>query len=71
LTIQAQDAIPVSAGEATDIGGTVSYSVGQLLNNMNIRSNGTVTQGVQKTIEFVVLSNTDWKYYHLWNPTYV
>ena len=59
LTIQAQDAISASGGEATGIGGTVSYSVGQLLSNMNIGSNGTVTQGVQQTIEFVVLSNPE------------
>ena len=59
LTIQAQDAIPVSGGEAAGSGGTVSYSVGQLLSNMNIGSNGTVTQGVQQTIEFVVLSNPE------------
>jgi hypothetical protein len=59
LTIQAQDAISASGGEATGIGGTVSYSVGQLVNNMNIGSNGTVTQGVQQTIEFTVLSNPE------------
>ena len=59
LPIYAQDAIPASGGEATGIGGTVSYSVGQLVNNMNIGSNGTVTQGVQQTIEFVVLSNPE------------
>ena len=59
LTIQAQETIPTSGGEATGSGGTVSYSVGQLLSNMNIGSNGTVTQGVQQTIEFVVLSNPE------------
>ena len=59
LTIQAQDAISASGGEATGIGGTVSYSVGQLVNNMNIGSNGTETQGVQQTIEFTVLSNPE------------
>jgi hypothetical protein len=59
FTIQAQETIPTSGGEATGSGGTVSYSVGQLLSNMNIGSNGTVTQGVQQTIEFVVLSNPE------------
>jgi hypothetical protein len=58
LTIQAQDAIPVSGGEATGSGGTVSYSVGQLVYTTNIGS-GTVSQGVQQTIEFVVLSNPE------------
>jgi hypothetical protein len=46
LTIQAQDAIPVSGGEAAGSGDTVSYSVGQLVYTTNIGS-GTVTQGVQ------------------------
>jgi hypothetical protein len=59
FTIQAQETIPTSGGEATGSGGTVSYSVGQLLSNMNIGSNGTVTQGVQQTIEFTVLSNPE------------
>ena len=59
FTIQAQETIPTSGGEATGSGGTVSYSVGQLLSNMNIGSNGTVTQGVQQTIEFVDLSNPE------------
>ena len=59
FTIQAQETIPTSGGEATGSGGTVSYSVGQLLSNMNIGSNCTVTQGVKQTIEFVVLSNPE------------
>jgi hypothetical protein len=58
LTIQAQDAIPVSGGEAAGSGGTVSYSVGQLMYTTNIGS-GTVSQGVQQTIEFTVLSNPE------------
>jgi hypothetical protein len=58
LTIQAQDAIPVSGGEAAGSGGTVSYSVGQLVYTTNTGS-GTVSQGVQQAFEFVVLSNPE------------
>jgi hypothetical protein len=58
LTIQAQDAIPVSGGEATGSGGKVSYSVGQLVYTTNTGS-GTVSQGVQQAFEFVVLSNPE------------
>ena len=57
-SIYSQQTISASGGEATG-DGTVSYSVGQLVNNMNIGSNGTVTQGVQQTIEFIVLSNPE------------
>ena len=58
LTIQAQDAIPVSGGEAAGSGGTVSYSVGQLMYTTNIGS-GTVSQGIQQSFEFQTLSNTE------------
>jgi hypothetical protein len=58
LTIQAQDAIPVSGGEAAGSGGTVSYSVGQLMYTTNIGS-GTVSQGIQQAFEFQTLSNPE------------
>ena len=58
LGLQAQNTISASGSEATG-GGTVSYTVGQLVSNMNTGSNGTVSQGVQQTIEFVVLSNLE------------
>lgn len=58
LGLQAQNTIPTSGGEATG-SGTVSYTVGQLVSNMNTGSYGTVTQGVQQTIEFIVLSNPE------------
>jgi hypothetical protein len=58
ISIYSQQTIPASGGEATG-SGTVSYTVGQLVSNMNTGSNGTVTQGVQQTIEFIVLSNPE------------
>jgi hypothetical protein len=53
-----QDAIPASGGAAIGSGGTVSYSVGQLMYTTNIGS-GTVSQGVQQAFEFQTLSNPE------------
>jgi len=47
-TIQAQNFIPASGGDATGTGGTMSYTVGQVFYN-TISGTGTVTQGVQQT----------------------
>jgi len=58
ISIYSQQTIPATGGEATG-DGTVSYSVGQLVNTMNIGSNGTVAEGVQQAIEFAVLSNPE------------
>jgi hypothetical protein len=69
LTIQAQDAIPVSGGEAAGSGGTVSYSVGQLMYTTNIGS-GTVSQGIQQSFEFQTLSNPELTTVNLTAVTY-
>ena len=53
--IYSQNAIPASGGEATG-SGSVSYSVRQLVYTTNTGS-GTVTQGVQQSIELFTLSN--------------
>ena len=53
-----QDAIPASGGAAIGSGGTVSYSVGQLMYTTNIGS-GTVSQGIQQAFEFQTLSNPE------------
>jgi hypothetical protein len=59
FTIQAQETIPVSGGEATGSGGSSSYSVGQLVYTTNSDSGGTVTQGLQQSIELYTLSNPE------------
>lgn len=59
FTIQAQEAIPASGGQATGSGGSSSYSVGQLVYTTNSGSGGTVTQGVQQIIELNTLSNPE------------
>jgi len=56
--IYSQEIIPASGGEATGSGGSSSYSVGQLVYTTNTGS-GTVTQGVQQSVEVFTLSNPE------------
>ena len=56
--IYSQQTIPASGGEATGSGGSSSYSVGQLVYTTNT-GGGTVTQGVQQSIELFTLSNPE------------
>jgi hypothetical protein len=51
-----QEAIPAAGGEATG-GGTVSYSIGQSISTANTGSNGSVSQGVQQSIELIIPDN--------------
>jgi len=48
ITAQAQQATISSGGDALGSGGTVSYSVGQVVYTTNSGSNGSVSQGVQQ-----------------------
>lgn len=48
---QAQESTNSSGGDATGSGGTVSYSIGQVVYTTNTGSNGSVAQGVQHAYE--------------------
>ena len=48
---QAQESINASGGDASGSGGTVAYSVGQVVYTTNSSSSGTVSQGVQHAYE--------------------
>lgn len=48
---QAQESVNASGGDATGSGGTVAYSIGQVVYTTNTGSNGSVAQGVQHTYE--------------------
>ena len=48
---KAQESTNSSGGNATGSGGTVSYSIGQVLFNANSGSSGSVAQGVQHAYE--------------------
>jgi len=50
-TLQAQEAIPASGGNASGSGGSVSYSIGQMVYSTNTGTNGSVAQGVQQPYE--------------------
>ncbi len=49
--IQAQETIPISGGDATGIGGSSSYSVGQIVYTANSSASGSTYQGVQLPFE--------------------
>lgn len=69
LTIQSQSNIVTSGGDATGSGGSSSYSVGQLVYT-TITGSGTVTQGVQQSVELFTLSNTELTTVNLTAVTY-
>jgi hypothetical protein len=53
--IYGQMTVDSSGSEATGSGGTVNYSVGQIVFTTNTGSNGSVGQGVQYPIELLTL----------------
>lgn len=57
--VNAQETITVSGGEATGAGGTVSYTIGQLIYTNPTTAVGSLNQGIQQSIEFVTLSNPE------------
>jgi hypothetical protein len=67
--IYSQQTIPASGGEATGSGGSSSYSVGQLVYTTNT-GGGSVTQGVQQSIELFTLSNPELTTVNLTAVTY-
>ena len=52
----AQSAITVTGGNATGAGGSVSYSVGQIVYTTNTGTNGSAAQGVQQPYEISVVT---------------
>ena len=59
--LQAQEAIPATGGDVTGSGGTVSYSIGQIVYNTNTGTNGSVAQGVQQPYEISVIVSLEEK----------
>jgi hypothetical protein len=74
-TIQAQNVISSSGGNSNGVGGSVSYTVGQVFYSTVSGSNGTVAEGVQQPYEISVVTGVEnnldinliWKVYP--NPT--
>ncbi len=57
--IQAQEAIPATGGDASGGGGSVSYSVGQVVYSTNTGINGSEAQGVQQPFEISVVTGLE------------
>jgi len=54
--LQAQNAVPATGGNASGSGGTVSYSVGQVVYTTNTGTNGSEAQGVQQPFEISIVT---------------
>ena len=54
--LRAQEAIPTAGGNATGAGGSVSYSVGQVVYAGSTGTNGSVSAGVQQPYEISVVT---------------
>lgn len=59
MAIQAQTSIPSTGGNATGTGGTVSYTVGQLVYTTNTGSTGSIAQGIQQPYEISVVTGIE------------
>jgi hypothetical protein len=55
LTAQAQQATTATGGDATGSGGSVAYSVGQIVYTTHSGTTGSVAQGVQQPYEISVV----------------
>ncbi|HSH67963.1 MAG TPA: T9SS type A sorting domain-containing protein [Bacteroidia bacterium] len=56
-TAEAQEASTASGGDASGSGGSVSYSVGQLVYTAHSGTNGSVAEGVQQPFEISVVTS--------------
>ena len=57
--LQAQESVNATGGDASGSGGTVSYSVGQVVYTNNTGTNGSVAQGVQQAFEISVVTGIE------------
>jgi hypothetical protein len=65
-----QETIPASGGDGTGTGGSSSYTVGQMVYTTNSGSGGTLSQGIQQSIEVFTLSNPELTTVNLTAVTY-
>ncbi len=54
--LQAQESVTATGGNASGSGGSVSYSVGQVVYTTSTGANGSVAQGVQQPYEISVVT---------------
>lgn len=56
LSVHAQEVFNGTGGDASGSGGTVAYSVGQIVYTTNTGKNGTLAQGVQQPFEISIVA---------------
>lgn len=56
VSLQAQESVNATGGNASGSGGSVSYSVGQLVYTTNTGTSGSVAEGVQQAYEISVVT---------------
>lgn len=59
FNVNAQQTIVTSGGEASGVGGKVSYSIGQVVYNTYSSADFSITQGVQQPYEISVVLETE------------
>ena len=57
--VNAQQATTATGGNASGSGGTVAYSVGQIVYTTNTGANGSVAQGVQQAYEISIVTGLE------------
>jgi len=57
--LQAQKVIPATGGEVSGGGGSVSYTIGQVVYTTNTGTNGSVAQGVQQPYEISMVTGIE------------
>ena len=59
MSLQSQENITISGGDATGSGGTAAYSVGQIVYTTNTGADGSVSQGVQQPYEISIVDGIE------------
>lgn len=59
MSLQSQENITISGGDATGIGGTAAYSVGQIVYTTITGTDGSVAQGVQQPYEISIVNGIE------------
>ena len=57
--LNAQDVVTASGGNASGSGGSISYTVGQVVYTSNKSSSGSISQGVQQPYEISIVSGIE------------
>ncbi len=58
-SLQAQHAFTSSGGDATGSGGSVSFSVGQMVYSSYVEEQGSITEGVQQPYELFIITSAN------------